>query len=156
MKNLYAKLLKLNEALEPIKKDMDNPYYHSKYADINKIISEIRPKLVKLSLAVLQPLTNLDGKPAIKTIIIDAESGESLEEVYPLIEMADIQKAGGVITYTRRYALLSALMLETEDDDAESVVRPQAKQTYQPAYTKPVNKTYTTKTFNPIDTPPFN
>ena len=37
--NLNAKLLKLNKALEPIKKELENPYYQSKYADINKIIA---------------------------------------------------------------------------------------------------------------------
>ena len=78
MKNIYSKLLKLNQALSPIKKDQDNPFYHSKYADINKIIGEVRPKLTELGLVVLQPLTSLpDGKSAIKTIIIDTESGET-------------------------------------------------------------------------------
>lgn len=143
MKNLYIKLLKLNEALTPIKKDMDNPFFHSKYADINKVISEIRPKLAELKMVVLQPLTSFpDGKPGLKTIIIDTESGESFgdNEIYPLIEMADIQKAGGVITYSRRYALLSSLMLETEDDDGEGVVRPQTK-----TYSQPVAQSYQTK-----------
>ena len=128
MKNIYAKLLKLNQALSPIKKDQDNPFYHSKYADINKIIGEIRPKLTELGLVVLQPLTSIDGKSAIKTIIIDTESGETFGEdnLYPLIEMADPQKEGAVITYFRRYALLSALMLETEDDDCNSAVSPKA------------------------------
>jgi len=121
--NLNAKLLKLNKALEPIKKELENPYYQSKYADINKIIAEIRPKLVELGLVILQPLTSLpDGRPAIETIIVDTESGETFGEgkLYPLIEVADVQKAGAVITYTRRYALLSVLVLETEDDDGES------------------------------------
>jgi len=149
MKNIYAKLLELNKALSPIKKDQDNPFYHSKYADINKVIGEIRPKLTKLGLVVLQPLTSLpDGKSAIKTIIIDTESGETFGEdnLYPLIEMSDPQKEGAVITYFRRYALLSALMLETEDDDANSAVAPKSTTYQKPAYTpyKPVvTKTYT-------------
>lgn len=148
MKNIYAKLLKLNQALSPIKKDQDNPFYHSKYADINKIIGEIRPKLTELGLVVLQPLTSIDGKSAIKTIIIDTESGETFGEdnLYPLIEMSDPQKEGAVITYFRRYALLSTLMLETEDDDANSAVAPKATNYQKPAYTpyKPtITKPYT-------------
>lgn len=156
MKNLYAKLLKLNKALEPIKKDMDNSFFHSKYADINKIISEIRPKLVELGLVVLQPLTNLDGKPAIETIIIDTESGESFGEgkLYPLIEMTDIQKAGGVATYSRRYALLSSLMLETEDDEGNNA---SGKSFQQTTYTKsPTASTYQKKQFKPFDNPVYD
>jgi len=150
MKNLYAKLLKLNQELQPIKKDLENPYFHSNYADINKIIGEVRPKLTKLGLVVLQPLTSMsDGKPAIETIIIDTESGESFGEgkLYPLIEMNDIQKAGGVATYSRRYSLLSLFLLETEDDDGNSasgkVSQAQASPTYQkPAYQKSTYKPY--------------
>jgi len=148
MKNLYAKLLKLNQALQPIKKGQDNPFYHSKYADINSIIGEVRPKLTELGLVVLQPLTSLpDGKTAIKTIIIDTESGETFGEdnLYPLIEMADPQKEGAVITYFRRYALLSALMLETEDDDCNSASGKVIQQTatpVKPAYQKSTYKPY--------------
>jgi len=148
MKNIYAKLLKLNQALSPIKKDQDNPFYHSKYADINKIIGEVRPKLTELGLVVLQPLTSLpDGKTAIKTIIIDTESGETFGEdnLYPLIEMADPQKEGAVITYFRRYALLSALMLETEGDDCNSASGKVIQQTVspvKPAYQKSTYKPY--------------
>lgn len=165
MKNIYAKLLKLNQALSPIKKDQDNPFYHSKYADINKIIGEIRQKLTELGLVILQPLTSLpDGKSAIKTIIIDTESGESFGEdnLYPLIEMTDPQKEGAVITYFRRYALLSALMLETEDDDCNSasgkvIQQTAVRPTYQkPAYTpRPAIKPYKPNEEVNIDGIPF-
>jgi len=151
MKNIYEKLLKLNQALQPIKKDQDNPFYHSKYADINKIIGEVRPKLTELGLVVLQPLTSLpDGKSAIKTIIIDTESGETFGEdnLYPLIEMADPQKEGAVITYFRRYALLSALMLETEDDDCNSASGKVIQQTVAP-----VKPTYQKSTYKPYQAP---
>ena len=146
--NLNAKLLKLNKAIEPIKKELENPYYQSKYADINKIIAEIRPKLVELGLVILQPLTSLpDGRPAIETIIVDTDSGETFGEgkLYPLIEVADVQKAGAVITYTRRYALLSVLVLETEDDDGESATtRPATRTNY--SFSKPTtSQTITAK-----------
>lgn len=146
--NLNAKLLKLNKALEPIKKEAEvrGELGNWLYADINKIIAEIRPKLVELGLVILQPLTSLpDGRPAIETIIVDTDSGETFGEgkLYPLIEVADVQKAGAVITYTRRYALLSVLVLETEDDDGESATtRPTTRTDY--SFSKPTASQMTT------------
>lgn len=120
---LFEKILEVQKELKPIVKDSENPFFKSKYFDINAVIAELRPLLSKHGLVVLQPLTEIAGKPAIKTVVIEAESGEIFAEVTPLMESNDIQKFGGIITYTRRYALASMFLLEAEDDDAEGVVR---------------------------------
>src|SRR5947209_6750728 len=38
----------------PVSKDQDNPYYHSKYADLSTVIAATRSALAKHSLVVVQ------------------------------------------------------------------------------------------------------
>lgn len=63
----------------------------------------------------------MDSKPAIKTMMIDVESGKVLvSDETPIPENTDPQKMGATITYFRRYALQSLLCLEAEDDDGNT------------------------------------
>ena len=115
------KLLELQRAIQPIKKDSENPFYKSKYFDINSLIADIKPILNELELIIIQPLITLDdSKLAIETRIIDNDKILA-QSVAVLPENNDPQKLGSIITYFRRYALQSLLLLEAEDDDAESV-----------------------------------
>ena len=119
------KLLEFQKRVTPIVKDSQNPFFHSKYFDINSLLETIRPILNELGLVIMQPLASINGKPALETNIFDAETGEALvSALTPLPENTDPQKMGATITYFRRYALQSALCLEADDDDAESAVRP--------------------------------
>ncbi len=119
MKSLYAKLFLFQEHVEAIKKESSNPFFKMKYADINTLIETIKPALVKAGLIVIQPLgITDDSRPVLLTIIADPETGEQMTSTFPLIENTDPQKMGAIITYMRRYALQSILLLNTEDDDA--------------------------------------
>lgn len=122
MKNLYTKLHAFQKEVGTIKKSEMNPYFKSRYVDINGIIEAIKPLLEKHGLVIIQPLTNLACKPAIRTIVSDIESGEEHSEIMPLPENIDPQKMGSAITYFRRYALQSLLLLEAEDDDGNNAV----------------------------------
>lgn len=125
MQNLYTALLAVQGELKAVTKDESSPAFGGyKYFDVNAVVAMLRPIITKHGLVVLQPLTEMNGKPAIETILLD-KSGETLRSITPLIEHSDPQKWGGIITYTRRYALTSMFLIEgEEDDDAES-----AKQT---------------------------
>lgn len=119
-KTIFFKLYLAQVALEPLKKDLENPYFKSKYTDINALLAVVKPVLHKQHLIVLQPLTQVNGKPAIRTDIIDVSTGESVSDVIVMPENSDPQKMGSTITYFRRYALVSMLALEAEDDDGNS------------------------------------
>lgn len=125
MKNLYTKLHAFQAEIGTIKKSEVNPFFKSRYVDINGIIDAIKPLLDKHGLVIMQPLTNLECKPAIKTIVADIESGEAHAETMPLPENIDPQKMGSAITYFRRYALQSLLLLEAEDDDGNNASQTQ-------------------------------
>lgn len=124
MKNLYTKILLVQNAIKAIAKEETNPFFKSKYFDINTVIEALRPIFNEHGLVVLQPLSELNGKPAIKTILAEPESGETLETITPLIENNDVQKFGGIITYTRRYALVSMFLIQGEDDTDGNDVAP--------------------------------
>ena len=53
-------------------------------------------------------------------IIQDTESEGRIVSSIPLPEIQDPQKIGGAITYYRRYALVSLLGLQAEDDDGNT------------------------------------
>ena len=116
--SLSAKLVQVQKHIEAVSKDSKNPFFKSSYFDINTLIAEIKPVVNAAEIVILQPLTHIDGKPAISTIIIDSESGDKLEFTTPLPENNDPQKMGSIITYFRRYALQSILFIQAEDDDA--------------------------------------
>lgn len=116
-KTIYKKLLEAQKKIASIKKGKENPFFKSKYADINSYIEEVKPILNDCGLIILQPLTIRDGKMAIKTIIVD-DNGEEIASVVKLPENPDPQKMGAIITYFRRYAIQSFLFLQAEDDDA--------------------------------------
>lgn len=124
---MYNKLLKIQEEIGAIKKDATNPFYKSKYFDINSLLEQVKPILNKHGLILLQGLTNINGKLALETKLIDSISNPSMQEfapeilyVCPLPDIQDPQKIGSAITYFRRYALQSLLALEAEDDDGQS------------------------------------
>ena len=114
---MYKKLLEVQKEIGAVSKDSTNPFFKSAYFDINKLLDTAKPIINKHGLVLLQPLSNINGVASIKTIIIDPESGESIEENTPLTQNPDPQKMGSAITYFRRYSLQSLLGLQAEDDD---------------------------------------
>jgi hypothetical protein len=104
----------------PIHLDSTNPHFRSRFASLPSVVEAIRPALNKHGLVYMQFPTNLDGAPALETMLIHAESGEDIAAVMPLVlTKNDPQGYGSALTYARRYALLSILgLVGDEDDDA--------------------------------------
>ena len=118
-KTFFEKMLSVQRDLKPIIKDSDNPFFKSKYADINAVLTEIRPLLIREGLFLTQAIKVIEGKNVIKTkIYCDETTGLESEILLP--EIADPQKFGACITYFRRFALKSLLALEEEDDDGNT------------------------------------
>ena len=118
---LYSKLFALQADLKPIVKSADNPFFKSRYFDINALLAELRPLLQKNGLLLAQPLQTRDGRLGIATIVAQPESNQALESWSVLPPLEDPQKIGAAITYFRRYALVSLFALEADDDDGESL-----------------------------------
>lgn len=117
---LAKKILEIQKEIGTLDKGAVNPFFNSKYIDINGVLEVLTPELQKRGLLLTQPLSSVGDKPAITTSIMDVESGEALEETAIIPEISDPQKAGGCITYFRRYALISMFGFGATDDDANA------------------------------------
>lgn len=111
--NFYEKLSAVKAEVGRISKDSNNPFFKSKYFDINSLLMHVEPIIQKNGLLLLQPIQ--DG--LVKSIIYDT-NGFSIESGINLTGITDPQKLGSAITYFRRYTLQSLLALQAEDDDA--------------------------------------
>lgn len=111
--SLYKKLFQITSTMDTMKKNSENPFFKSKYFDVNQLIEAIRPELIKHDLLLLQPIED----DRVISRIIDIESGDSVEAGIKLSENVKPQDIGSEITYYRRYTLQSLLGVEAEDDD---------------------------------------
>jgi len=114
--SIYKKLLESKKEFGKIAKDSKNPFFKSKYFDINSLLDHIEPILQKNGLLLLQPIT--DGK--VITEIIDVETGDRVSSEIVLPILNDPQKLGSAVSYYRRYTAQSLLGLQAEDDDANA------------------------------------
>jgi hypothetical protein len=118
--SIYKKLFEAKKEIGKISKDSTNPFYKSKYFDINSLLEHVEPILQKHKLLLTQPIQNGKVLTLITDIEFEEESvfvGNVVSEI-ELPEIQDPQKLGSAITYYRRYTLQSLLGLQAEDDDA--------------------------------------
>lgn len=120
---IYQKLFEVKSHIGKISKDSNNPFFKSKYFDINGLLENIEPLLKENKLLLLQPI--VDGK--VKTSIIDIETAEEVSSEMELPNLTDPQKLGSAITYYRRYTLQSLLGVQAEDDDGNKASQPAPK-----------------------------
>ena len=111
--NFYEKLAAVKAEVGRISKDSNNPFFKSKYFDVNSLLLHVEHIIQKNGLLLLQPIQD----NLVKSVIFDT-SGFSIESAIVLPELNDPQKLGSAITYYRRYTLQSLLALQAEDDDA--------------------------------------
>lgn len=116
--NLYTALLNAQKEFPVIKKEDKNPFFKSSYAGLPSVLETVLPILQKNDLLITQsPISNGD-KIGVRTSIIYAPTGQQeTGEFTVTLAKNDPQGAGSAITYTRRYALVSMLGLNVDEDD---------------------------------------
>lgn len=130
MKTIYTKLAELKKEVGKMTKDSKNPFFNSKYFDINQLLEHLEPLLQKNNLIVLQPVINKE----VVSKIIEIETGDEICSSLELPPLTDPQKIGSAITYYRRYTLQSLLGIQAEDDDANKASVKETKK--EPIYTR--------------------
>lgn len=123
---LFKKLFELKSELGKISKDSTNPFFKSKYFDINSLLEHVEPLASKHGLLILQPIR----EGFVVTEIINPEDGEKVTSQIKLSDYTDPQKMGSAITYFRRYTLQSLLGLQAEDDDGNRASQPTKTKVY--------------------------
>lgn len=115
---ILPKLLKVKQELGSVMKKADNPFFKSKYADLNAHIEAVEPLLHKYGLILLQPTCRGENGNYVRTIILDSESGQFVvSELDLVLTKNDMQGLGSATTYARRYTLGALLAMQAEDDD---------------------------------------
>lgn len=132
-------LLRAQTKMANAVKDSKNPFFKSKYADLNAIREACTPALHAEGILLSQPIIQKDGKSFLRTLLIHAESGEYLGSDVELLcaKQNDPQAMGSSISYARRYGLQALVSLGAEDDDGQSASRSEttarSKSTTKPA-----------------------
>lgn len=117
---LAAALAKAQAEISGAAKDSANPYFKSKYADLESVWSACRKPLTDNGLSVIQ--TSLPTKHGLMLVTTLAHSsGEWIRGYMPILAKdATAQSQGSGITYARRYALAAIVGVYQTDDDAEA------------------------------------
>jgi len=103
-------------------KGADNPFFKSKFADLNTVILALKPIFVKHGFAVIQ-LPHSDEHGVGVTTRIQHTSGEFLQHQFTLpLAKKDPQAAGSAITYAKRYALKALGLMPDLGDDGEAAM----------------------------------
>ena len=120
---LHQKLHRAKLAIGKVTKNAQS--HHSKYADLNAILSTVEPVLLENGLLLIQPIQG----NSVCTHIVDIDSGAMLESCMDLPQGVNPQNMGSAITYYRRYTLQSALSLQAVDDDGQQASKEQPIET---------------------------
>ncbi len=111
--SIEKKVFKIQNEVGAIFNDATNPFFQSKYTDINSAIKQLQPLFKKHGIVFKQPIR--DGK--VLTILTCVDTGQYVFSELELPVNADPQKVGSTITYYRRYTLIGLLGIFTKDDD---------------------------------------
>lgn len=97
-------------------KDSKNPFFKSKFADLNSVREAVTPSLHEEGISILQTMSGGD----LETMLLH-ESGEFIVSSTPIVcaKQNDPQALGAAVSYARRYGLSSMLSVGAEDLDAE-------------------------------------
>ncbi len=135
--NLATALSKVQGKLNGAVKDSTNPFFKSKYANLESVWESIRELMAAEGLSVSQmPGMLATGQPTLVTMLMH-KSGEFLSSEQPLFPVKqDPQGIAAAITYARRSALSAIIgQIEVEDDGETAMGRnnpPQEKEYREP------------------------
>jgi hypothetical protein len=134
---IMASLSKAQGQMSAAAKDSNNPFFNSKYADLNSVWNACRDALSSNGLAVVQTMiTDTNGEMSLQTIL-GHSSGQWMKSILPIKlqvpkepkigkdgkpkEVNELQLLGSSLTYLRRYALAAIVgVAPDEDDDGNS------------------------------------
>jgi hypothetical protein len=112
--------------------------YSYSYADLGDALGMARPILASCGLALLQSAESNHDEVVVHTTVLH-ESGQYVAFAPTRLPAGKTAQAtGSAITYARRYSLMAALGLATEDDDGASASPRSEKAQPQKRVAKPV------------------
>ena len=95
----------------------ENPYFKTKYADLDSIVRSVKPVLAKNGLSITQQtFLTFEGTTILKTKLRH-NTGQWIETRARVIPTkADAQSYASALTYMKRYSYMALLNITTSDD----------------------------------------
>lgn len=133
----FSDLKEMPKALVKVQNLINNPkknakgMHNAKYATLDEVISVSKKILADNGFSVMQSPYNDGEVMGVETIFIH-ESGEYIRGRFgSKFTSADPQKAGGLITYYRRYSLSAMLNVASENDDDADSLKPSSEPSFE-------------------------
>ena len=124
IREITKALNKIQGAMKPALKDSINPYFESKYADLESVWLALREPLAQNGFAIIQ-IPGGDGDNITLTTFLAHESGEWIKgTAVARPSKNDPQGAGSCLSYLRRYSLSAFVGGYSADDDANLATQP--------------------------------
>lgn len=123
VKDLFAALSVAQGEMRGALKDADNPFFRSRYADLESVWEACRGPLSRNGLSVVQT-TEFDPVAGICVVTtLGHSSGQWIRGTLPTMAVKqDPQGIGSSISYSRRYALAAIVGIYQTDDDGEAAM----------------------------------
>lgn len=114
---LASALAVVQGKMESAKKDSDNPFFKSKYADLSSVWDACRAQLSANGLAVVQG-NRVDDSGVVVITMLTHKSGQWISsEIRMESKDKGPQAIGSCITYGRRYGLAAMVGIVADEDD---------------------------------------
>lgn len=127
IKELATALVKAQSEMKGAIKDSINPFFKSRYADLESVWETCREPLTKNGIAVIQAPDVLDNGDIVLETMLTHISGEWIIGKLKLTPVKnDPQAVGSALSYARRQSLCSMISLITQDDDGSAASTPPA------------------------------
>lgn len=125
---LAAALSKAQGAMEMAKKDAENPFFKSRYADLASVVAAIQGPFADNGLAYVQCPDACEGEAVAVDTLLMHTSGQwiSSRTVVPVTKQ-DAQGYGSALTYARRYGLQAIAGVAADDDDGNAAATAKPK-----------------------------
>ena len=111
-----------------LQKNAINPHFKNKYISLDSLMGKILPILNGMGIVLIQAPDNIEGEPALTTMLQHVASNTGISVTMPLVlGKDDPQGQGAAITYARRYALMSILGLVADEDTDAQGIKPRSE-----------------------------
>ncbi|HZN71250.1 MAG TPA: ERF family protein [Micromonosporaceae bacterium] len=118
---LQARLPRIEKSERAVVESQRGKYTYS-YANLAQVTRALYPGMTEVGLAfTAYPTLREDGHFVLRYALVHPASGEERGGDFPLPANAAPQLTGSIISYARRYSLMSAVGAVSEDDDDDAV-----------------------------------
>lgn len=136
--NLAKALAAAQADFMPAVKSAENPFFHSKYANLYEVVRACRKPLAANGLATIQLVSGADGLSVTVETILTHASGEFVSASMTMVPKDQTPQAmGSLISYLRRYTLAALVNVVTDDDDDGNAANGRSNDNRPASKTKP-------------------